>query len=130
MVTVEIPVVRSGFSAGANVLEGSFDDARAAESGLVPSLVFKGIYRVAPRWGLGADLPLTRTRTWRRASRFSAGEERREITAPGFSIYYFPLVGNHELYTFGGFSVFRQKAHQSVERVDSHRRAELSLPFH
>ena len=42
VVTVEIPVVRSGFSAGANVLEGSFDDARAAESGLVPSLVFKG----------------------------------------------------------------------------------------
>ena len=113
------------FSAGANVLEG-FDDARAVESGLPPSLVFKGIYRATPRWGLGADLLLTRTRMRSWASRFSAGEERREITAPGFNIYYFPLVGNHELYTFGGFSVFHQKA--TVQRLDSF--GGLSSPHH
>ena len=114
---------------GANVIGGGPGQAAGrSHGGSSRSIAFQRIYRATPRWGLGEELLITQTGTWTWRNEsdgfFQERSESREITAPGFNVYYFPVLGKHELYAVGGFSAFLRQANQSTHTV-SHGRVTL-----
>lgn len=102
-----------GVSGGASYLGGE-PISGAATVRPSPSVTFavEGLYRASEHWGFGGEVLFTDAGAWTWTVDGRAGTDSRKIVAPGFKIFYFPVVGANELVINGGVSAFRQEATQ------------------
>jgi hypothetical protein len=121
------PVIPKSFylrvSGGKSYLGGEpFPGAATEQPSPSTTFTVQGIYRASEHWGFGGEVLFTDagTWTWTADDRDSiwwrmGGTESRKIVAPGFKVYYFPVVGKNELVINGGVSAFKQKSTLAVQ---------------
>jgi hypothetical protein len=107
----------AGVSGGASLLGGQpFSGASAEIPGASPTFAVQGLYRATGHWGFGGEVLFTDAGTWRWETEQGVMTDSRKIVAPGFKVYYYPVVGANELIINGGVSAFKQDAMRIVER--------------
>lgn len=106
-----------GASGGASYLGGQ-PRAGAMTEQPSPSATYtvQGLFRASERWGFGGEVLFTDAGTWTWEQEDRAGTDSRKIVAPGFKVYYFPVVSTNELTLNAGVSAFRQESTQTVNQ--------------
>jgi hypothetical protein len=108
-----------GVSGGASLLGGDPVQGASAEApGSSTTFVVRGLYRASERVGFGGEVLFTNAGTWKWETERGIATDSREIVAPGFKVFYFPVVGRNEITLSGGVSAFRQSAIRTLEGPD------------
>jgi hypothetical protein len=127
------PVIPRSFyvrvSGGTSYLGGEALSGAATETpGPSTTLTVQGLYRSSEHWGFGGEVLFTDAGTWTWTTNDRAGTDSRKIVAPGFKVYYFPVVGKNELVINGGVSAFKQKSTLAVQGFETLSSTKLN-PF-
>ncbi len=109
-----------GVSGGASYLGGEpLSGAVTTQPGPSATYTVQGLYRASKHWGFGGEVLFTDAGTWTWERDDRRGTDSRKIVAPGFNVYYFPVVGADELVINGGVSAFKQDATRTEQHLDS-----------
>ena len=109
-----------GVSGGASYLGGEpLTGATTTQPSPSATYTVQGLYRASEHWGFGGEILFTDAGTWTWERDDMAGADSRTIVAPGFKVYYFPVVGTNEIVLNGGVSAFKQDSTRTVDRLDS-----------